>query len=110
MVLLYYSTMSTNKNDKRNALIAIGVALLLQVWSRSLVTNTYAYKTYHAYEGVGLLVGLLGVIFWVYGFITYARAKKRSDLLGLLLSFFSILGLVILLLLKDLNKKKHNGN
>lgn len=91
-------------NDKTKALLIIGLAILLHSISWKLITNTYGYKTSHTYEGNGLIVGMVGLFAWIYGFIKYARAKGRSELLAFLLSLFWIPGLVVLLLLPDSKK------
>lgn len=91
--------------DKKQALAIIGFALLLHWLARYVLEHSYNYRIFHTYEGIGLIIGAVGLIVWIYGFVKYARAKGGSELLAVALSFLWILGLVILLLLPD---KKQN--
>ena len=92
--------------EKKEALLIIGLAILLHLISWSLIKNTYGWKVNHSPEGTGLLISTVGIILWIYGFIKYARAKGRSGLLAILLSLFWLFGLIVLLLISDVKKTK----
>lgn len=92
--------------EKKEALLIIGLAILLHSIAWSLIKETYGWKVNHSPEGIGLLVSSVGLFAWVYGFIKYARAKGRSELLAIFLSLFWLAGLTVLLLLSDLKKTK----
>lgn len=86
--------------EKQDAFWILSLGILLHfVAQQYIIKNSSGY-----YEGPGLLIGVFGLIIWVYGMIKYARSKGRSDLLGLFLSLFWLAGLFILLLLQDINK------
>ncbi len=92
--------------DKKEALLIICLALVLHAIATVLIKNTYGYKLNHSIEGSGLLVSIVGLYFWIYGFLKYARAKGRSELLALFLSLFWLAGLAVLLMLQDIKKPK----
>ncbi len=92
--------------EKKEALLIIGLAILLHVISWSFIKNTNEWKMNHTPGGIGLLVSTAGLIIWIYGFIKYARAKGRSDLLAIFLSLFWLLGLLVLLVLADVKKTR----
>lgn len=93
-------------NDKRVSLwtVIVGVAVLLL----SIGLVQYNDSGTGAYS-VGLVVALIGIPIWISGCVRYARAKGRSSALGFLLSLFWVLGLVVLLLLKDLKQPEGQG-
>ena len=92
--------------EKKEALLIIGLAILLHIISWQLIKNTYGWRVNHSPEGDGLLINAVGLIIWIYGFVKYARAKGRSELLAIFLSLFWLLGLFVLLLLSDVKKTK----
>lgn len=97
----YYDGM---KSDKTNAVIFLVLAIILLMWSRQLIFDTYGHRTSHSIEGNGVLAGTIGFVTWVWGFVLLARSKGRSELLAILLSLFSFVGLANLLLLRDIKK------
>lgn len=57
----------------------------------------------HGNPGVSLAILCLGIVFFIWGCVSYAQGKGQSPALGLL-GFFSICGLIILILLPDKHK------
>jgi hypothetical protein len=96
--------------EKKEAAAILVLGLLLHVLADWLITNTYAYKTYGTYEGLGLIVGAFGLIIWVYGMVMYARTKGESDLVALFLSLFWVVGLIVLYLLPEPKSKKSKSS
>lgn len=92
--------------EKKEALLIIGLAIVLHSIAWSFIKETYGWKVNQSPEGIGLLISTFGLIAWVYGFIKYARAKGRSELLAIFLALFQLLGLLVLLLLSDVKKTK----
>jgi uncharacterized membrane protein YkvI len=77
--------------------IALGVAVV------SLGTAMYATANKLMSEDARLpLVAVYAISFWTM-FWAYAKAKGRSGALGIVLPFLNVVGLLILLCLKDLS-------
>ncbi|MEW6470590.1 MAG: hypothetical protein AB1458_16895 [Bacteroidota bacterium] len=93
------------QKEKKEALGIIAIALILHAISIKLHQDpTYTNANY--ISNWTYLIGTTGVIAWVYGFVKYARAKGRSELLAIFLCLFWLLGLAFLLMLEDAKKPK----
>lgn len=79
---------------KNKATIGIGFGLVLQI-----VTNIFG----EALGGLSPVALLASTILLLYGSFNYAKGKGYSQWLGLL-GIFSILGIFVLVLLKDKHK------
>lgn len=95
--------MSTHQEDKKRALLIILRALIL---GSLAIFLTRKYGSGSGPYSFGLLFGTIALPIWIYGFIKYARAKGRSELLAILLSLLWVIGLIIILLLADVKKSK----
>lgn len=96
------------QKEKKEALWIIAVALVLHAISTKLNEDpTYTNADY--ISNWTYLVGTTGLIIWIYGFIKYARAKGRSEILAIVLSLCWIVGLIILLALQDVKKTKKSA-
>lgn len=89
-------------NLKKQQLINSIIALVLL----SAIGPEWVYETASGQDGAGLLIRFLLGLFWIYSIIRYVEAKDRSGLLGLLLSFFGPLGLIIAIALSDKTEKQ----
>jgi uncharacterized BrkB/YihY/UPF0761 family membrane protein len=65
--------------EKKEALFAIGLAMILHAIAWSLIKNTYGWKVNQSPEGVGVLVSTVGFFVWVYGFIKHTRVRAIRD-------------------------------
>ena len=82
--------------NKTNTNIGVGVGLVLQVVGNILSRRGMGL--------VGLLLGIVGVVLFVWGCMNYAEGKGHSKWLGLL-GLLSCLGLLILIILPDHHKE-----
>jgi drug/metabolite transporter (DMT)-like permease len=76
------------------------------VWAVGLVLAIAIHLMVHSSEdnmpkSVVLFLGVVVALAWWYGLYAYAKAKGYPGIVGILLSLFSIIGLAILLFLKD---------
>lgn len=78
----------------KNTNIGLGLGLLASFTGRAMVNNGY---------GLGVVVAVLGAIIFIWGCSEYAKGKGYSPWLGAL-GLLSIIGLIILVLLKDKHK------
>jgi len=79
------------EKKKKNTNIGIGVGILLQIISRVLA------------QDIGIIapiLGVVGVVCFIWGCFNYAAGKGHSKWLGLL-GLLSIIGLIILVILPD---------
>jgi hypothetical protein len=83
---------------KTNTNIGVGIGILLQIAGRVL-----QMQNDDTMNLVGMLVILVGAVFFIWGCINYAQGKGYSGALGLL-GLLSCLGLVILVVLPDKHK------
>lgn len=75
--------------------IGVGLGILLHIGSSLL--------QYQGLLTIGLVVGILGTILFIWGCWNYAEGKGYPGVLGLL-GLLSCLGLLILVVLPDKNK------
>ena len=88
--------------EKKQAFWILALAIFLHALAqRYTIRNESGY-----YEGSGLVIGLFGLVIWIYGMVKYARLKGRSELLAVLLSLFWLPGLLVLMILKDAKRSK----
>lgn len=90
--------MIAEKQKRSN--IGVGIGIVLEIAGRVMLGIARENITLGAIGGVTLLVG---VVFFIWGCMSYAEAKGYSALLGLL-GLFSCVGLLILIILPDKNK------
>ena len=57
----------------------------------------------------GVLLFLAGYVFFVIGCINFAKAKNYKTVIGLLLGFLNLVGLVVLVLLMDKSSSMRNA-
>ena len=76
--------------------IGIGIGILLQLAGR-LVTRNEATAL------IGLMLAIVGLVFFIWGCMNYAAGKGHSKWLGLL-GLLSCIGLLILVFLPDRHK------
>ena len=81
--------------NKTNTNIGVGVGIVLQIVGNILSRRGMGL--------VGLLLGIVGVVLFVWGCMNYAEGKGHSKWLGLL-GLLSCLGLLILIILPDHHK------
>ena len=82
--------MLAEKKSQTN--IGVGMGIICQVASR--LTDNLA---------LSLAIFCVGIVFFIWGCVSYAQGKGQSPVLGLL-GFLSICGLIILILLPDKHK------
>ena len=78
--------------------IGVGLGFLLQLGGRLLARMEPQWTT------VGLVITIVGAIFFIWGCMNYALGKGHSKWLGLL-GLLSCIGLLILVLLPDHHKQ-----
>jgi hypothetical protein len=88
--------MLPEKKTKTN--IGVGLGILIQCARFFLVDQGYISPT------VGLILTIVGVIFFTWGCMNYAEGKGHSKWLGLL-GLLSCIGLLVLIFLPDRNKE-----
>ena len=79
---------------KSQANIGVGMGIICQIGS-NFTDN----------QAISLAILCVGIIFFIWGCISYAQGKGQSPLLGLL-GFLSLCGLIILILLPDKHKNQ----
>ena len=80
---------------KRNTNIGVGIGILLQVAGRTMAER--------GTPETGLLIALIGVAIFIWGCGQYAKGKGHSAWFGAL-GFLSIIGLIVLAVMKDKHK------
>ena len=88
--------MLPDKKTKTN--IGVGVGIILQIAGQVLASTSEAGAI------LGLVVVLVGAVFFIWGCMNYANGKGHSKWLGLL-GLLSCIGLIILIFLPDHHKK-----
>ena len=83
--------------SKTKTNIGVGIGIILQITGRVLMRNKPELST------VGLVLAILGIIFFIWGCMNYAEGKGYSKALGLL-GLLSCIGLIILIVLPDKHK------
>ena len=83
--------------NKTKTNIGVGAGILLQVAGRFLVARSQGTSI------IGVVLLVVGAIFFVWGCMNYAEGKGHSKWFGLL-GLLSILGLIILVFLPDHHK------
>ena len=86
---------------KTLANISAGISLCALVGFVAKEVNNWAYGDF-----LGISIEKIGVFTFWFSFWAYVKAKGHSGLLGIVLPFFSIFGLIFLLLLKDRHPEK----
>lgn len=76
--------------------IGIGIGILVQFLARGLMSDPST-------ASIGLVVGIAGAVFFIWGCMNYAQGKGYSMWLGLL-GLLSCLGLIVLVVLPDKHK------
>ena len=76
--------------------IGIGLGILLQLLGRFVTRN-------EATALIGLMLAIVGLVFFIWGCMNYAAGKGHSKWLGLL-GLLSCIGLLILVFLPDRHK------
>ena len=76
--------------------IGIGLGILLQLLGRFVTRN-------EATALIGLILAIVGLVFFIWGCMNYAAGKGHSKWLGLL-GLLSCIGLLILVFLPDRHK------
>lgn len=79
--------------------IGVGLGILLQIVGQVL---SYQYQG-SGMATVGLVLALVGAVFFIWGCWNYAQGKGYPGVLGLL-GLLSCIGLLILVILPDKNK------
>jgi len=85
---------------KKKAQLSLLILSVTFVFIFAVPSFTYD-AFWHENEGIYLPFALLFGGSYLYAFSSYAKAKGYSGIAGILLSFFFLLGLIILVLLKD---------
>jgi hypothetical protein len=88
--------MLQDKKTKTN--IGVGLGILIQLLHVVLVGEGYISPN------LGLIIEIVGLVFFTWGCMNYAEGKGHSKWLGLL-GLLSCIGLVILIFLPDRNKE-----
>jgi len=88
--------MLQDKKTKTN--IGVGLGILIQLLHIVLVHEGYISPI------LGLIIEIVGLVFFTWGCMNYAEGKGHSKWLGLL-GLLSCIGLVILVFLPDRNKE-----
>ena len=88
--------MLPDKKTKTN--IGVGVGIILQIAGQVLASTSEAGAI------LGLVVVLVGAVFFIWGCMNYANGKGHSKWLGLL-GLLSCIGLIILIFLPDHHKE-----
>jgi hypothetical protein len=97
---------------QRNTNIGVGVGIVLEIAGRVLTSMGHPAQgavgapPNTALFALGAIIGLVGLVVFVWGCFNYAQGKGYSPLLGLL-GLLSCLGLLILIVLPD--KYKNGG-
>jgi hypothetical protein len=89
-------------NLKKQRLIDSLIALVLL----TAIGPPWIYESASGQEGLGSLIRLILILFWIYSLVRYTEAKGRSGILGLFLSFFGPLGLIVAIALSDKSEKR----
>jgi hypothetical protein len=77
--------------------IGVAIGLILEIAGRVMMMEMPNLAL------VGAIITLVGVVFFIWGCMSYAAGKGYSKLLGLL-GLLSCIGLIVLVLLPDKNK------
>jgi hypothetical protein len=88
--------MLPHKKTKTN--IGVGIGIVLQLSKFILVSMGYVSPT------SGLIIELIGIVFFTWGCMNYAEGKGHSKWLGLL-GLLSCIGLLILIFLPDRHRE-----
>jgi TRAP-type C4-dicarboxylate transport system permease small subunit len=83
------------QENKTKTNIGVGVGILLQIAGRYVAARTNPMA--------GLIMSLVGLVFFIWGCMNYAEGKGHSKWLGLL-GLLSCIGLIVLIVLPDHNK------
>lgn len=88
------------RNHKKKAQVSL--LILFAIFAFLLAVPYFTYdRFWHDNEGIYLPFALLFGGSYLYTFSSYAKAKRYSGVTGILLFFFFLLGLIILVLLKN---------
>ena len=87
--------MLPEKKTKTN--LGVGIGIILQIAGRLLANTSQGGAT------LGLLLVLVGAVFFIWGCMNYAEGKGHSKWLGLI-GLLSCIGLIILIVLPDHHK------
>ena len=87
--------------NKRKTNIGVGVGIGLQIMARLLVREPQSGPT--TLSILGLILIVVGVVFFIWGCMNYAQGKGYSKHLGWL-GLLSCLGLIVLICLPDRHK------
>ncbi|MBN2120835.1 MAG: hypothetical protein JW734_07265 [Candidatus Omnitrophica bacterium] len=83
-----------------------GIGLLSQILAISLVFDDSMYNP--SVKLIGVFTFLLGTVLFIYGLCMYAKGKGRHWMWGLL-GIFNLMGLLILVFLKELPAESINS-
>jgi hypothetical protein len=84
--------------NKTKTNIGVGIGIILQIAGRALMATSYLGTI------PGLIMVLVGAVFFIWGCMNYAEGKGHSKWLGLL-GLLSCIGLIILVFMPDHHKE-----